>query len=137
MSEVFFKWDPTKYSIKVQAMDSEHQKLIDLMNVLHTKVEQKASKAELKKAITDLGDYTVKHFKHEEAFFDTLTDYKLKDAHKRIHQDLLQKFKTHADNFDKTGEVTHEFFVFLKVWLTAHIAGIDMKYGEISNKKAA
>lgn len=137
MSEVFFKWDASKYSIKVQTMDAEHQKLIDYMNVLHTKVEQKASKDEIRKAIKDLGEYTVKHFKDEEAFFSTLEAYHLKDAHKKIHQDLLTKFKAHADNFEKTGQVSHDFFVFLKVWLTAHIAGIDMKYGEVSVKKAS
>lgn len=56
-------------------------------------------------------------------------DYPLLDTHKRIHANLLEEFGAHKTNFEKTGELTTKFFSFLKLWLTAHIQGIDKKYG--------
>lgn len=137
MSESLFVWDQNKYGLKVSSMDAEHQKLIEYMNVLFAKHEAKAPRSELKKALGDLGEYTVKHFKDEEAFFTSLPNYDKKDSHIKIHKDLLEKFGNHAANFEKTGTLTPEFFTFLKVWLTAHIAGIDMKYAEAAHKKVA
>jgi len=31
----FFEWDASKFSVGVRDMDSEHQKLVGLMNTLH------------------------------------------------------------------------------------------------------
>lgn len=133
----FFTWDANKYSVKVKAMDDEHIELIRIMNSLYDLVDKKASKADLSKVLKQLGDYTVKHFKDEEAFFEKLPDYPQAEVHKQIHKDLLAKFTDHAKKFETTGELKADFFNFLKVWLTAHMTGIDLKYGEVSQKKAS
>jgi hemerythrin-like metal-binding protein len=131
-----FQWDPSKLSIHVDKMDQEHIKLINLMNKLSTRYEEKAPFTELVSIAKELQNWTITHFDHEEKFFDTLP-YAHANVHKKIHKDLLAKLDEHVKNFEKTKTLTDEFFRFLKVWLTAHIAGIDMKYGEIANKKAA
>lgn len=136
MSDSIFQWDPKRYSIHVDAMDKEHQKLIDIMNKLYSRNNQGASKSELSSIIKDLGAWTKTHFEHEEKFFDTLP-YTQSAVHKKIHQDLLRRFTEHAEAFEKSGKLTDEFFRFLKTWLQAHICGIDIKYGEIANKKSA
>jgi hemerythrin-like metal-binding protein len=117
-------------------MDQEHIKLINLMNKLATRYEEKAPFTELVSIAKELQNWTITHFDHEEKFFDTLP-YSHANVHKKIHKDLLAKLDEHVKNFEKTKTLTDEFFRFLKVWLTAHIAGIDMKYGEIANKKTA
>ena len=135
MSESFFKWDREKLSTYVDAMDNEHKKLVEIMNRLFERTEAKASKQELGGLINELGSWTVTHFAHEEKFFDTL-DYPHASVQKKIHKDLLERFKGHQAEFEKTGVLTLAFFQFLKTWLTAHIMGIDIKYGEIAVKKA-
>lgn len=136
MSESFFKWNQEKLTTHVDAMDQEHKKLVDIMNRLYEKYEAKASKAELQKLVQDLGSWTLTHFSHEENFFDSLP-YTQANVHKKIHKDLLAKYKSYSDEFNKTGKLSPDFFNFLKTWLTAHIMGIDVKYGEIAIKKAS
>jgi hemerythrin len=127
-----FEWDATKYTTYVTAMDQEHEKLVLIMNRLFTENESGAPKSKLLQTIEDLGKWTTTHFAHEEAFFSKMKDYKSIDTHKRIHQTLLENFATHAAKFKAEGDrVPQEFFLFLKVWLTAHICGIDRKYGEL------
>ncbi|UYL08673.1 bacteriohemerythrin [Bdellovibrio sp. SKB1291214] len=136
MSENFFKWDQERLTTHVDAMDHEHQKLIAIMNRLHERYEQKATKAELQSIVRELASWTITHFDHEEKFFDTL-EYSQAAVHKKIHKDLIERLKGHAAEFDKTGVLTPAFFQFLKTWLTAHIMGIDTKYGVIASKKSA
>ncbi|XGC79810.1 bacteriohemerythrin [Bdellovibrio bacteriovorus] len=135
MSELFFKWDTEKLTTHVDAMDNEHKKLIDIMNKLYERHEAKATKAELSGIIKELATWTVTHFEHEEKFFDTL-DYSQSKVHKQIHKDLVERLKGHQAEFEKTGILGPAFFSFLKTWLTAHIMGIDLKYGVIAAKKA-
>lgn len=136
MSEAFFKWDQQRLSTHVEAMDNEHKKLVDIMNRLYERHEAKASKMELNALVRELASWTITHFDHEEKFFDTLP-YSHAAVHKKIHKDLLERLKGHQTEFEKSGVLTPAFFQFLKTWLTAHIMGIDIKYGEIAAKKVS
>lgn len=139
MSSVLFTWDPSKYSVQVSAMDSEHQEIIRLMNILYDKAQQKKAKPEILEAMNNLAKYTVKHFQDEEKYFMSLPNYPGASTHKKIHEDLLKRvgdFIAKYQNQTST-EVDPAFFNFLKVWLSAHIAGIDKKYGEASHAKVA
>ncbi|WP_374029306.1 bacteriohemerythrin [Bdellovibrio bacteriovorus] len=136
MSESFFKWDQERLTTHVDAMDNEHKKLIDIMNRLYERSEAKASKNELSAIVRELVSWTITHFDHEEKFFDTLP-YSHAAVHKKIHKDLIERLKGHQAEFDKTGSLSPAFFQFLKTWLTAHIMGIDTKYGVIAAQKSA
>ena len=127
-----FEWDPNEYSVKVQAMDNEHQVLIQKMNALFDAHQRGADFAQLKHLLSDLGKYTVKHFEDEEAFMEKIGFDGLK-THKVVHKQLVEKFTNHAEEFEKTQELTDDFFNFLKFWLRSHIKGIDKKYGEVAN----
>ncbi len=132
-----FNWDAQKYGLQIHSMDREHQVLITLMNQLHQENEKSAPKAQLLKTIEMLGLKTREHFAHEEKYFSGLKDYSLIEPHKIIHQTLLKSFESHVAAFEGSKEVKvpREFFMFLKVWLSAHICGIDKKYAEIANTK--
>ncbi|MCK6598769.1 MAG: bacteriohemerythrin [Bdellovibrionaceae bacterium] len=136
MANNFFQWDQGKYSIEVPTMDKEHQQLIAIMNKLYEKHSLKASKQELATTLKELGDFVVKHFKDEEEYFSKIPEYSKKEVHKKIHQELISKFTGHVKQFEKEGVLKDDFFTFLKVWLTAHIAGVDMNYGKGLVKKA-
>lgn len=136
MSEPFFKWDQSRLTTQVDAMDEEHKKLIEIMNRLYDRNENKADKNELVEIVRELVSWTVIHIEHEEEFFDTLP-YSHAEVHKKIHRELIERLKGHQADFEKADVLSPTFLHFLKTWLTAHIMGIDTKYGEIAVKKSA
>jgi hemerythrin len=139
MSTHLFQWDANKYSVLVPSMDKEHEEIVRLMNHLFEKSNTKKSKSEILEAMHALAKYTVKHFHSEEKYFSSLPHYPQASTHKKIHEDLLRRVHDFISKYENQPgqEVDPAFFNFLKVWLSAHIAGIDRKYGELSDVKAA
>ncbi|MGE0881749.1 MAG: bacteriohemerythrin [Acidimicrobiia bacterium] len=127
----FFDWTPA-LDVHVDAMNNEHKKLIDLMNVLHDKVEAKAGKSLIGLALDQLAQYTVRHFADEEAYMASVGFVKL-EVHKGLHKQLLDRFGGFQKEFEQTGELTTAFFDFLRFWLTAHIKSIDTQYTNTAN----
>lgn len=132
----FFKWQPT-FDVGVEEMNQEHQQLMQLMNRLYELNDKKAAKLELRLALKALGDFTVRHFSDEEKYMASI-QYQGLDTHKIIHQNLLKQFGEHVDRFEKGGDhLSPQFFEFLRFWLSAHIQGVDIKYGDFAKKKSA
>jgi hemerythrin-like metal-binding protein len=128
-----FEWDAQKFTTYVGPMDREHEKLVQIMNRLYTENENGAPKSQLLRTAEELGRWTKEHFDHEEAYFSKISNYKSVNVHKTIHANLLRDFTAHVEKFKAGGDkVPHEFFLFLKVWLSAHICGVDRKYGELA-----
>lgn len=129
MGEPFFKWSDSELGLGVREMDREHQELVQRMNALYEAVQNKEGLSHLKTLVQALADYTVKHFADEEAHMEKMGFSGLA-THKIMHKQLLQQFGQYVDEFKKTGTISERFFSFLRVWLTSHIRGIDMKYAE-------
>ncbi len=125
----FFEWDPEIYSVRVPRMDRGHQDIIACMNRLHTLSQAKAPLAQLARTVDELVQVTVKHFAEEEAYMESVGFADL-PKHKIIHKTLPAEVVEHKAQFDASGKPTTEFYAFLKVWLKAHICGIDIKYGQ-------
>lgn len=123
----FFEWDQAKYSVHVPKMDSEHQDIIACMNRLHLQNEAHAPLAQLVRTVDDLVRVTVAHFADEEAYMASIGFPDL-GKHKLIHKMLLASVTEHKAKFTATGALSADFFDFLKMWLKAHICGIDIKY---------
>lgn len=122
-----FVWDPTKLALNVDEMDAEHRRLIGLMNQLHQLFDRKAPAVEQGKAFAALADYTVNHFKHEEAYMQRV-GYPGLAVHQGVHRNLLAKLNEHAASFKQNRSFSDALFVFLHMWLRSHICGVDMKY---------
>lgn len=131
----FFTWTAKELGLGVAEMDLEHQELIARMNAIYGAVESKSSVDEIARLIGDLATYTTKHFTDEEAFMQKI-GYEGLETHKIIHQQLLKQFGDFVDEFKEKKVVSQAFFNFLKVWLTSHIRGIDMKYANKVKKTA-
>ncbi len=131
----YFEWSD-KYDLHVDSMNNEHKILISLMNRLHRQNGEGASRAELATTLDELADFTVKHFSDEERYMESI-EYPGLHTHKIIHKDLVSTLLDHKAAFDSGGELTSEFFQFLKLWLSAHIRGIDMKYARHANGVSA
>lgn len=133
-----FVWDAQRYETKVAEMDNEHKKLVEIMNRLYTKNKEGAPKSELIKIVDELANWTITHFKHEEAFLEKIKFPGLTN-HKGIHQRLLTQFTQHKNDFANSplSKVSDKFFDFLTLWLSAHIQHIDMQYSPAKFKKTA
>ena len=123
-------------SVGVGILDSDHQKLVGLLNDLHDALRAGRSKDALGKILDSLIDYTKTHFAREERFF-AQTNYPDTAAHKKLHDDLTRqvldvqkKYKSGA-----TPVLSIEVMDFLKKWLVDHIQGTDKKYGPHLNGK--
>ncbi len=125
-----------KLDIGVDEMNNQHKGLLKLMNQLHDAYERGDSYAKQAEILGRLGQATIDHFTEEEAYMESIGFDGL-EVHKLIHKDLLDKFTKHVEDSAKNNALTDNFFVFLKVWLTAHIMGIDTKYAVISNLASA
>jgi hemerythrin-like metal-binding protein len=112
-------------------MDDEHQVLIQCMNELHQLHTTAAPAAAIGKAMSDLITYTAKHFAAEEAYMERI-QYPGQRIHKGVHKQLLQRLDEYQQAFQRTHKLCDEVFVFFKMWLSAHICGIDIKYAQHS-----
>lgn len=128
----YLPWDRIKYTVNVDAMDHEHEGLVALMNRLYARHSAGATSGELERVLDELGAATVRHFANEERYLEAIK-YNGLATHKLIHRDLLTKFQSHAATFKRTRKLDDELFRFLRSWLTAHIQGIDRKYGSASD----
>lgn len=134
MSE-YFQWDAARLSLDVPDMDRDHQVLIGCMNKLHDLHVAGASPNEIRAAIDKLVTVTRKHFADEEVYMDRI-GYAGAKVHKGVHRQLLERLDGHAEAFRRDRHLTPEFFAFLKMWLSAHIRGIDMKYSDFVHGRA-
>ncbi|MCX6130546.1 MAG: bacteriohemerythrin [Proteobacteria bacterium] len=134
----WYDWNES-LNIGVKDMNDEHKVLIDLMNKLYDQYEKKESHAALLNTFESLAAYTQKHFADEEKYMDSISYPELR-THKLIHTQLLVQLDQHLSKFrEANGTLASEVFDFLKMWLNAHIKGIDIKYGHYGStfKKSA
>ena len=132
----FFQWDAARLSLDVPDMDRDHQVLIACMNKLHDLHEAGATPHEVIAALDKLITVTKKHFSDEEAFMERI-GYDGRRVHGGVHRQLLERLAGYAEAYRRDRQLTPEFFQFLKMWLSAHIRGIDMKYADFSKTHAA
>jgi len=133
MSSGFFMWEP-KYQLNVRQMDDEHKTLIQIMNDIYEMNTQKKDFNQILTKVAELARWTDLHFKNEEAYFSSIA-YSKAEAHKMIHKELLKKFGEHVETMKSTQKIPESFFMFLKVWLSAHILGVDTGYAQIDKQK--
>ena len=127
----FIVWNDS-LDLHIDMIDEEHKILINLMNKLYEENNQKKPKETLKATLSDLSSYAAKHFSDEENYMASI-NYSDLAAHKAIHQRLLNRIDSFSETYDESGErIPEDFFMFLKIWVTAHIKGIDIKYANAS-----
>ena len=129
----YYQWDAS-LDIGVEAMNEEHKVLIEHMNAVYDQNAAQVSKEELGSSIQALFDYVIKHFADEEAYMASI-DFAGLETHRQLHDNLLTELKRHIEGFANSdaNQVSEQFIMFLKLWLTTHIRGIDMKYGNLNH----
>jgi hemerythrin len=121
-------WDNT-LSVQVQEVDDDHQKLVDLFNILNQSVEQGEPVNYIEAVLEELISCTVWHFRHEERLM-LKYGYDDYEEHKAEHQELIDSARELQQTFLQAGkEISAEDITFLENWLTGHILGMDIKMG--------
>jgi len=117
-------WHDT-LSVGVLAFDSQHKRLIGIINKLHDAVRDGRGKEVLDGILLELVDYTVYHFLAEEkAFLDS--GYPHFAAHKREHDAFTATIK--AARGASSHAATEATMTQLADWLSQHIVEADKQY---------
>jgi len=126
-------WD-NSLSVNVEKIDKQHQKLIEMINQLHSKMKEGKGNKFTEEIIGKMAEYTKIHFSTEEKYFD-LFDFEESDKHKAEHKAFIEKVAEFQDKLKK-GELSLsiEVLSFLTNWLTNHIKGSDKKYTKCFNE---
>jgi len=124
-----------EHSVNVEEIDIQHKKIIELVNNLHSSVENSVDKTELENLLIKLVEFTHKHFAYEEKLMKThaFPSYK---KHRKEHKMLLH----HLDNL-VAGVSNGEYPTFRSDydvssdWAIVHIIECDKHLGAFLNSK--
>lgn len=116
-------------SVGVESIDTDHKFLISLINQLKDALDAEQDREVVGSVLNALLDYTVYHFRREEALMDACA-YPELDPHRQLHAELTDRVKAiRAEYLDREdGDIGTEVLAFLKDWLVRHILGSDMEY---------
>jgi hemerythrin-like metal-binding protein len=121
-------------STGISEQDTQHKKLIDLINQLNDAMKAGHGADVLGKVLNELVNYTVFHFGYEEKL---MGQHKYEDtpAHKSEHVKFVQTVGDFKKKFDSgSAVISVEIMNFLRDWLTNHIMKTDKKLGQALNK---
>ena len=110
-------------------VDSQHQRLIEIINTMGKLRARGAKPGELASILAELRDYTVYHFQHEEALMESVpVNAANKAVHLKDHRGFVD-IVLRAEGLIATnpGDVTDHLLAFLVKWLVHHITGIDIR----------
>ena len=125
----FMSWNE-QLSVKVQSIDEQHKKLIDIINKLHDAMKERKAKEVLGGVLQELINYTKYHFSNEENIFQN-TQYIAASSHINQHNQFVNKVLDLQKDYNSgKAMLSLEVMNFLNDWLINHIGGVDKKYSE-------
>lgn len=120
-------WEP-KYTVHVEELDAQHQKLFSITNNV-LELYEKGS-AELYPALRDLVDYLCAHIRSENVVMISCNypGYPEQNAqHSEFIDKMLSFLKSYKEN-DK--DLTFKILSYLHNWIYSHTVSMDLKYGQ-------
>lgn len=109
-----------------QDIDEQHKQLVFYINQLHTAYENNDPQ-QMNITLFDLISCTMNHFSYEEEMLAE-SGYHLIDAHKRIHQNFVNKLLEYQTLMLENPNVVGELLSMLDGWLFRHIRINDHGY---------
>ncbi len=127
MSRVFILWNES-YNVGITTIDTQHKKLVDILNELYESFVDQTSGQKLSGILKELTDYTVYHFGNEEQLFQK-HGYPQAKEHLEEHKGFIARINAFSAelNSGKT-KLTFQLMNYLKNWLLNHICGSDQAY---------
>jgi hemerythrin len=124
-----------KLKLDIPEIDSQHETLIGLINLLHETMLQGADRAALDGLLSQLLEHTRNHFAYEEQLMSQ-HNYPGYEAHKSDHSRLMQHLVDLTERY-KNGELLLSFAIVLELkgWAMVHIEKSDKQLGTFLNKQ--
>ncbi|MDO9140682.1 MAG: EAL domain-containing protein [Methylobacter sp.] len=128
-----FPWNKN-FETGVPLIDIQHQRLVELLNVLAGHLAYQSDVPTLNKVFNDLAEYAIYHFQEEEAIWHT---YFPEDMWEAKHKDDHRRFLATVNKImgGKTSrpldQVIEEILAFLTQWLAFHILDTDMRMAKV------
>ncbi|MEN6319326.1 MAG: bacteriohemerythrin [Syntrophaceae bacterium] len=120
-------WDP-KYTVHVEAIDLQHQKLFEITNKLIDKYENGSS--ECLETIEELVNYLSEHF-HAEQLIMMKSNYPGFQMHIKEHQSFIEKVEGFLRGYrNNEDNLTFNILTFLRDWIFSHTTSFDLKFGK-------
>jgi hemerythrin-like metal-binding protein len=125
---VSLTWDES-LSVGVPRIDDQHKKLIGLANALVEAIRRGQGQAVIRPLVQELREYTVTHFRDEEAFMEHIA-YPELDAQRHAHRIIVMRVKEFQRAIYERQEIEPaELRELLREWLLGHILGMDREIG--------
>ncbi|WP_139135094.1 bacteriohemerythrin, partial [Magnetovibrio blakemorei] len=120
--------------IGVDAIDEDHHQLVILANKIF---HESSNMQSLNDATQELIDYTLYHFRREEAVMEAC-GYPDLENHRRLHQELASQVSEIVGGWyaKQNPEVLHHLRRFLRKWLSGHILKEDAQIAQYTEGKA-
>lgn len=128
-----FPWNKN-FEVGVPLIDEQHQKLVELLNVLAGHLAYQSDIPTLNNVFNDLAEYAIYHFQAEERVWH---EFFPEDAWETKHKDDHRRFLTTVNRImsEKTvrplDQVIEEILTFLTQWLAFHILDTDMRMAKV------
>lgn len=120
------EWSPA-LELGLPEIDSQHKRLVVIANKLLAAIRWGKGREAVAEIIKELREYTVLHFRQEEAFMAE-KGFPGRLEHARVHDNLVKKVKDYQrmlyEKRDVSPEVLREL---LSSWLLDHILQEDMR----------
>ena len=132
----FMNWSGA-LSVGVDQIDTQHKKLVEILNTLHEARLRGSRKQDLDRVMVDLLSYTRYHFGFEERMM-VVAAYPELPEHHREHQALVAQASGYVQEVaEGRALVSIRLLKFLKQWLSQHIMETDRKFGEFEVARRA
>ena len=131
LSSPLFIWGD-QYLTGINAIDQQHQKLVNMINALYAARQQHYAADILQALFDDLGSYLVEHLDFEEALLEQ-HHYPQCESHRAEHRrfrDNLQQLQHQCPEGGQEvqGKLVDQLLDFLKEWFVKHVLVSDMAY---------
>ena len=115
-----------EYSIGHFQTDHEHKELISLANKVIDFSNDGEEDDTIISAVKALGDYSIIHFRNEEAYMEHIGYPGLKE-HKVRHKELIQRMEAVVTQNTELDELVHQLKRLMVVWVIEHIINEDKR----------
>ena len=128
------EWD-ARLGVGIEDIDDQHKELLAIANRALVSVAEHKPDDVAMSVVQELRDYTVVHFRAEEAFMER-HGFPDRAKHMLEHERLVRQVKEFQRRFYYHQSVTpDEVRIFVKSWLFDHILAWDMRYAKFCCKK--
>ena len=123
---------PKEYLTGIDAVDQQHQRLVDMVTQLDDArkasfPDQNSKHEAVGSIVSEMIDYTISHFAFEEVLMGD-AQYKYFNAHKGIHALLIKRAGEYKERWVSGEDIADELYDVLSRWLFNHILNDDKAF---------